>query len=252
MLFSLPAFVLDKIKVKEIDYLIELLTPRGKIKALAKGAQKSRRRFVNLLDDLTFIRAHLRKPQRGRTLILEGADALYIPESPRYVLKKFYFFSYVAEVLSYTSFGPLNREQFGFLVEFIKEIDRNPWEDIYKCLFETRWSVISGFAPLLDECVKCQERPRRLFYFSISAGGILCVNCKDDQSIRLSSFQIDLLKKMAKIEFPEEMSELKESFSREEGLQIKSLVEAFFLYHIDWEPRSLPFLKSEVGSPDNG
>ena len=70
MLFSLEACVLDKEKLGEIDYLVELLTPKGKIWAVAKGGQKSKKRFLNLLEELTFLRAHLRQPRKGNLPIL--------------------------------------------------------------------------------------------------------------------------------------------------------------------------------------
>ncbi|MCS7199423.1 MAG: DNA repair protein RecO [Caldimicrobium sp.] len=247
MLFSLPGIVLDKIKCNEIDYLIDLLTPRGKLRVIAKGAQKSKRRFVNLLEDLTSFRAHLRKPKRGKIPILESADPLYIPESPRFDLAKYYFFSYVAEVLTLTSLSPLRREDFWFLTEFIKDVDRLPWENYYKIFFELKWLYINGFGPHLDSCVRCHEKPRRIFYFSIPSGGLLCINCRDGQSRLLTSSQIDLLREMAKIDNLESMKNLIRGFSLDEERVLSALIEAFFLYYLDWEPRSLPFLKDRQG-----
>ncbi len=243
MLFTLPALVLDKDKIKEIDFLVTLLTPRGKIKALAKGAQKSFKRFLNLLEDLTYLRVHLRKPQRGRTLILEGADLLYLPESPRKQLLHFYFFSYLSEVIDFTAPISLSKESFFWITDYIKELDKRGIQGEHKFLWEMRWLEICGLSPYLSGCVRCGSRPQRLFYFSLSQGGVLCLKCRDEQVFTLTQAQIDLLRKIGRIKKLADLDVPLQGLSVEEKRRLLEVSERFFIYHFDWEPRSLKLLK---------
>lgn len=243
MLFTLPALVLDKDKIEEIDYLVTLFTPRGKTRVLAKGAQKSLKRFLNLLEDLTYLRVHLRKPQRGKIFILEGADLLYLPESPRKEPLKFYFFSYLAEVIDFTSPSSLSKDSFYWITEYVKDIDRRDAVKLDKFFWEMKWLEICGLSPYIYDCVRCGKRPQRMFYFSISQGGVLCLNCRDENVFILSPSQIDLLRKIGRIKTLKEMEILWEGLFEEERGQLLELSERFFLHHFDWEPRSLKLLK---------
>ena len=247
MLFSLPALVLDKEERNEIDLLVSLLTPGGKIRALAKGAQKSRRRFLNLLETLTYLRVHLRRPQKGKFLILEGADLLYLPESPRVDLSKFYLFSYLSEILDVTAPEAFKKGHFQWLVDFIKTLDKREAFNlnIVKSFFELKWLEICGLYPQVSECVRCGKEPKRIYYFSISAGGMMCLSCKERSSYPLSLNQIDLLRKIVRIKELNEVETLMRGLSKTEESFLIRLIEEFFIYHLDWEPRSLRILKEE-------
>ncbi|MFN4196662.1 MAG: DNA repair protein RecO [Caldimicrobium sp.] len=247
MLFTISGIIVDKVKIKEIDSLVTLFTPRGKIKVIAKGAQKSKRRFLNLLEELTYVRAHLRKPWKGYYLILEKVDLLYQLESPWKDLKKYFLLSYITETLNYTSPPFLGAKDFEVIIEFFKEVDGS--EDIYlnKFFWEFKWLQICGLTPHLESCISCGITPKKVSYFSISRGGFLCFNCRDPGDIPLSLKQIDLLRKMVRInklkEFKDEINKLNEGEKRD----LFSLGEKFFLFHLDWEPKSLEVLKEKYG-----
>ncbi len=243
MIFTLPALILDKSQAKEIDLLVYLLTPKGKICAVAKGAQKSKKRFLNLLEDLTYVRAHLRKPQKGKGLILEGVDLIYLPESPRRDLKKFYFFSYIAETLTYTYPPFLRGEDFLFIVRFIEELDRSEISMQEKFFWNFKWLQICGLKPHLERCLSCGDSPRKIFYFSIPRGGILCHNCKEDSAKYLTFNQIDLLRKVVRIKTLEDLREAMSRVTLEEIKGVSSLMKQFFLFHFNWEPKSLKVME---------
>lgn len=252
MFFSLPALVLDKEERNEIDFLVTLLTPRGKIKALAKGAQKSRRRFLNLLEPLTYLRIHLRKPAKGQSLILEGADLFYLPESPRSDLFKFLLFSYISEVFEKTSPEAFKKGDFVWIVEFIKELDESETMEEAKTFFELKWLQICGLYPQISECVSCGREPKRIFYFSIPSGGIKCFSCKEETTLLISFSQIDLLRKVVRIKELKEVKNLMQALSKSERFFLFRLVEEFFLFHLDWEPKSLRILKEEFSFNGRG
>uniref|UniRef100_A0A7V4JP63 DNA repair protein RecO n=1 Tax=Thermodesulfobacterium geofontis TaxID=1295609 RepID=A0A7V4JP63_9BACT len=164
MIFSLEALVLSKEKFGEIDLLIELFTPKGKIWSIAKGAQKSRKRFVNLLEEFNFIKAHLRKTSKGKFPILEKADLLFLPESIRGDYKKFLMISYMGEILSKISFSGLFVEYFSFIKKFFMEMEKENFPPLLKPFFELKILKFSGWSPEFFQCVKCGYKPKKIFF----------------------------------------------------------------------------------------
>ncbi|MFN3505696.1 MAG: DNA repair protein RecO [Caldimicrobium sp.] len=248
MLFTVSGIIVDKILVREIDLLVTLFTPRGKIKVIAKGAQKSKRRFLNLLEELNYVRAHLRKPRKGYYLILEKVDLLFQLESPWKDLKKYFLLSYITEILNYTTPPFLKGKDFEIIVEFLKEVDRSLDICLDKFFWEFKWLQICGLTPHFESCISCGVTPKKVCYFSISRGGFLCFRCKDLGDIPLSLNQIDLLRKIVRINKLKEVKIEMEKLKEEEKKGLFNLVEKFFLYHLNWEPKSLKVLKESYGN----
>jgi len=249
MIFSIEAFVLSKEKIGEIDSLIELFTPKGKIWSIAKGAQKSRRRFVNLLEEFNFIKAHLRKTSKGKFLILEKADLLFLSEEIRRDYKKYIFISYIGETLSKISFSGLCVEYFSFIKNLIKEIETNKIISLLKPFFELKILKFSGWSPELFQCVRCGYKPKKVFYLSISEGGLLCFNCKDGNNEALDLQIVDILRDLIKMPINfEKLHKIEEELKKMPHLKEKILKisEEFFRFFLPFEINSLKFLKNII------
>jgi DNA repair protein RecO (recombination protein O) len=246
MIFSLEALVLSKEKLGEIDLLIELFTPKGKIWSIAKGAQKSRKRFVNLLEEFNFIKAHLRKTSKGKFPILEKADLLFLPESIRRDYKKYLMISYMGEILSKISFSGLFVEYFSFIKKLFMEMEKENLPSLLKTFFELKILKFSGWSPEFFQCVKCGYKPKKIFFLSIPEGGILCFKCKDGNSEELDFKTVDILRSLIKMPVKfESLKKLekdlkKSAYIKEEILKIS---EKFFKYFLPFELNSLKFLK---------
>ncbi|PMP67470.1 MAG: DNA repair protein RecO [Thermodesulfobacterium geofontis] len=245
MIFSLEALVLSKEKLGEIDLLVELFTPKGKIWSIAKGAQKSRKRFVNLLEEFNFIKAHLRKTSKGKFPILEKADLLFLPESIRNDYRKYIMISYMGEILSKINFYGLFVEYFSFIKILFKEIEKNELILLLKPFFELKILKFSGWSPEFFQCVKCGYKPKKVFYLSIPEGGILCFKCKDENSESINLETIEVLRNL--IEIPVHFEKLKKlEKDLEKSIEVKEKIfkisEKFFKYFLPFEWNSLKFL----------
>lgn len=251
MIFSLEALVLSKEKLGEIDLLVELFTPKGKIWSIAKGAQKSRKRFVNLLEEFNFIKAHLRKTSKGKFPILEKADLLFLPESIRNDYKRYIMISYIGEILSKVSFPGLFVEYFSFIKNLFKEIEKNELTPLMKPFFELKILKFSGWSPEFFQCVKCGYKPKKVFYLSIPQGGILCFKCKDGNSEILDLETVEVLRNLIKM--PVQFEKLKKlEKDLEKSIEVKEKIfkisEKFFKYFLPFEWKSLKFLNlKEIG-----
>ncbi len=249
MVFSIDALVLSKEKLGEIDLLLELLTPNGKIWSIAKGAQKSYKRFVNLLEEFNFIKAHLRKTSRGKIFILEKADPIFLPEKIRENYKKYIFLCFIGEVLSKTNFVGLKIEYFLFIKTLIESIDTYKFFSLWKPLFELKILKFSGWTPQLYKCVKCEYIPKKIFYFSVEKGGIVCYKCKTSESEYLEIEVIKVLRNLIEVSNNfERLYKIEEEL--EKNLLIKEKVlkisEKFFKFFLPFEFNSLKFLKEYV------
>ena len=224
---SYPGIVLSVEPVSEIDLKVEFLTPVGRVLAVAKGGRKSKRRFLNLFSELNILRVNLRKSSRTIFPIVDSADLIYQVKSPWFERQKFEFFSCLAELLGYLGKGLLEEGIFSFWVSFIKMADANPISEKLLFLLELKILKHLGYAPMVAECVKCGNRPKRIFYFSVEQGGILCLKCRDDRTVPLSSAEVECLKNYLLLKDPKEVFELSSPSYR-----LLRLVRQFLIYYL--------------------
>ena len=249
MLFSIDSYVLNKEKIGEIDYLIELLTPKGKVWAVAKGAQKSKKRFLNILEDSTFLKCHLRKTKKGNLPILEKADVIFISEKARRDLKVYAFFSYINEVISKISYPGLTSEYFYFIKNLLLEIEKRGFFIYDKIFFEQKLLFYLGYYPNWKNCIKCGKPFNRLAFLNFSEGAIFCVNCKGENGILIEP---KLLK------FFQNFFEIYKNFTNLKATDYGNIIdkkvlenainmsEKIFLYLLSFEIKSLQVLKNFI------
>ncbi len=249
MLSLTEVIVLSKRPLGEIDLFVELFTPKGKIWAIAKGARKSKKRFVNLLEEFNVLKAHLRHTSKGKIPILEKADIIFLPENIRSFYKKYIFLCYIGEVISKANF--LNGfPTYNLVKELIQFVERNNnlyWLKVY---FELNLLKINGWCPELFRCVRCGYEPKKIFYFSTSQGGLMCYKCKDDRCEFLEKNILEILRILIKIPLNKlNFLELEANMRLNKKYRTKllSIVEDFFRFFLIFEVNSLKILKNYIG-----
>jgi DNA repair protein RecO (recombination protein O) len=249
MLFSLEGCVLKKEKSGEIDYLVKLLTEKGKIVAIAKGAQKSRRRFINALEEFNIIKGIFRKTSKGKLPILESCDIFFIPEKIREDYRSFLFFSYAGEFVERVSYEGLKAEYYQFFKKFLMEFEEKRILKILKPYFELNMLKFLGWLPELERCVKCGYKPRKIFYFSILEGGILCFNCKNGTEFLIEKEVIEFLRRLISVPMKYEfLDELERELKKRGEIERKiwKISENLIKFFLPFEINSLKFLEKEV------
>ncbi|WP_038056563.1 DNA repair protein RecO [Thermodesulfobacterium hydrogeniphilum] len=245
MFFSTEAIIISKKDLGEIDLLLELFTPKGKFWTIAKGARKSRKRFVNLLEEFNIIKAHLRKTSKGKLPILEKADFIFLPENIRIDYKKYIFLSYIGEILSkISSIG--GEKTFNFVKSFINLVETNNNFIWLKPYFELNFLKFLGWCPELFRCVKCGYEPKKIFYFSIPEGGLLCYKCKDDRCEILEANILEILRILIKMPLNKlNFLELEKGMdlNRKNKTKILKIAEDFLKFFLLFDINSLKFLK---------
>ncbi len=237
------AIVLSKRAYGESDRIIHLFTLGvGKVSAIAKGAGKSQKRFMNTLEPFNHIGVeYFEKHGRGMVRI-ENADLLNSNSGIETNIKRACSASFFAEFVSRLT---REREAHSDLFNALKEcldtfkIKDPGYLDILHN--ELRMLDILGYHPNFDTCVFCNagvdERDR--IYFSRERGGILCGTCSRSLPHRICSQGLMQGFIAAR--------QMQDSFATK-ALQheAQEIMEGFIAYHIDVDFRSYKLLKTLV------
>ncbi|KHO62229.1 DNA replication and repair protein RecO [Thermoanaerobacter sp. YS13] len=178
-LLKIEAIVLKNNLIGETDKIATLFTKSyGKLQAVAKGARRSKSRFVNAIRP--FIVANY--------VIFEGQNYYYIDqweliEAYKNIEKdlvKFSVASYIAETINKILEENQKSERlYLFLKHSLKAVDELQIDPlIFISSYNLKLVSLLGYMPQLDNCVVC-GKGENLKYFSNSCGGAVCINCKN-------------------------------------------------------------------------
>ncbi|NOT55377.1 MAG: DNA repair protein RecO [Deltaproteobacteria bacterium] len=196
-----PAVVLRARAYGESDKIVTLLTRDwGKVTGIAKGAKRSQRRFVNVLDSFTHVQLYFR-PGRGNDLaFIFRCDLIRNFRAPSLDLERYAFASYVTELIDVMIVDrEAGAEAYTLLLAGLTALEE---EQVLSTLFLPAFTLLllscTGYEPNVTECQHCgvsigeHAGPS---VFSPSRGGLLCPRCHDHggMTIHLSDDTINVL-----------------------------------------------------------
>jgi len=174
------AVVIYRADFGESDLLVTLYTPDlGQVKGIAKGAKRSKRRFVNNLQPFSYIRI-LFAEGRGGLIRVDEADMIQpffrISEDISKVLYGSYFLEMVKEM---TGEKEANPPLFELVVTFLTLLNNCSLREEYPRVFELRFLDLLGYRLRVTECSICnQQLPLAdKAWFSFRHGGAVCQGC---------------------------------------------------------------------------
>ena len=175
------AIVLFKRSYGESDKIIRLFTlSSGKVAAIAKGANRSQKRFANTLEPFNRIRVeYFEKYGRGMVRI-ENADIIETNSGIETSLKKACTAGFFVEFVDrLTKERERHEDLFNVLAEILQGIRgaEFTYDDILH--YQLRMLGILGFMPNFHTCVYCGQAMAadEKIFFSRERGGILCHKC---------------------------------------------------------------------------
>ncbi len=228
-------------EVGESDLLVVLLSPKwGRFTAIAKGARRSKRRFVNALEPFTLLRVHLRGGKPGLAPFLDQADLLDPWEPLRLDPWRFALASYMAELMESFAQPRSGEELFALFLEALEVLSKTEPDISLKLSFELKLLEATGFLPELKRCVRCQKAGNSLLGFSLEEGGAVCRVCLQERDVVLSPKGIGLLRTLPG--YP--LTKLNRiQLSDEVLLQAAGLIEKFLVRILGYEIKSLRIWK---------
>lgn len=181
-----PAIILRTVPMGESDLLVFFLTPeKGRVKGVAKGARRSRRRFVNCLDVFSLVRLEYSPRRTGDIYLLQSGKLEDAYPNLRRDFASMSGASFLVELTEILfPWGVAEPEVFELLKGALAglSISRNP-EPVIQ-VFELRAMALGGYGIRLEACSTC-GRPYRnegRAVFDREAGGIACLGCRSESA----------------------------------------------------------------------
>jgi DNA repair protein RecO (recombination protein O) len=203
-----PAIVLRGRAHGESDKIVTFLTRDwGKLTGIAKGAKRSQRRFVNVLEPFTHVQLRFRPIRADELAFIFGCDMLRSFRAPSRDLQRYGFASYLTELIDVMVAGrESGPELFELLLQGLIVLEEHAeLPSLFLSAFELLLLVHTGYAPNIEGCQRCglpiatahngTATTNMLVLFSPSLGGLLCARCRDTggATVRLSHETLQIL-----------------------------------------------------------
>jgi DNA repair protein RecO (recombination protein O) len=246
-LISDEAFILRSLKFSESDRIVTFYSKSsGKIKGVAKGASKSRKRFGGTLEPLTEVRVTYFEKEGRELARIDHCDLIASHVAIQKQLKYYYALSYIAEITDLFSRVNEKDEKFYRLIKaIVKSLEEGVTLAICIRYFEIWTLKLQGLLPSLTHCSHCgAEIEKKGGIFFQQSHDFVCSDCSkryEQNLMKLNketlSFIIAVLKKNVK--------EIKKSalFEKSVNETLEKFLSALFLSFIEKPFLSYKYLK---------
>jgi len=241
-----PAIVLRSRPYGESDKIVSLLTERyGKIAGIAKGALRSRKRFVNSLEPFSLVNLRFQERANGLVFIL-ASDLICGFRRLATSLEQISHASYLVEITDgLTGERDENLALFEHLSGGLRHLEEHGSSLRFLTSFELKLLKLAGYQPVLDGCKRCGENrlehSSAYWHFSPLDGGILCGLCARARKevLPLGAAAVEIL-----IALQAESRELPACISLPFSVvqEVRAALLRFIQFHVDGEIKSAPFL----------
>jgi len=183
-LYTTHAIVIRSLHYGESDKILTFLTRDfGKLKGIAKGARRSKKRFQNALGLFSHLRLIFFDREAMGLVRVESADILHAFPGISEDLRKIYFGNYYLELVNeMAGEREVNTGAFELLLAFLFDLESNDPKEEWLRMFEIRVLSLFGYRPNMVRCGLCnkgweelEERPS--LFFSIEKGSLVCDRC---------------------------------------------------------------------------
>lgn len=230
----------------ESDLLVSFFTPdRGLQKGVAKGARKSRKRFVNCLDICSLVNLEYGERKGGELCFLGSGRLIDAYPGLRQdfgTLSKASYMIELTEILFPAGVG--EPKIFDLLRESLDRLAGGKGAELVHLVFEARAMALGGYGIHLEKCSLC-GRPyagEGLAVFKREEGGIACLKCAQPSGMSppLRPESVRLLRQMLSGDLIEpEDPGIGDGVIRE----IKSALKMHREYHLGLRPKTAAYLE---------
>jgi DNA repair protein RecO (recombination protein O) len=196
-------FVLRTLNYGESDLIVTFCTSEfGKLKGIAKGAKRSKKRFANTFEPFSLTNILFTRKSRDMLAFIDACDVSEHYDNIRLDLEKTLIASYFIDLADHFSpEGKRNEKIFGLLGNFLALLNNEQASDALVRFFEMRLLRYAGYDPTLEHCLSCKTPVTNggAYYFHAGEGGIKCSACarpdRYDQSISTGTVRTLILGK---------------------------------------------------------
>lgn len=236
--------VLREVKVGEADRILTLLTPKhGVISVSAKGSLRPKNKLFSSSGVFSYAEWSLFEGRNFYTA--DEASPIDVFFGLRESVEGISLASYIAELLQILS--PTGEEAGALLKLALNAfylLSQNKQDPaIVKMVFELRSLSESGFMPDVVACDDCGKYSGGMFYLDARSGSLLCGNCAQQQNQR-PNLDEGSLAALRHIVLSDEKKVYSFTLAEDSRAMLGSVAERYVLYHIDYPPKTLTFLKT--------
>lgn len=237
MLYKVEAVVIRSMDYGEGNKIITLYTREfGKVGVVARGAKKVKSR----ISAMTQLFSHgeytyYRTSQLGT---LNHGELLSSHHALREDIQKTAYAAHIVELIDrMLAENEGSSYIFEQLIAALQAIEDDKDLQIVTHLFELKMLTISGYAPVMEQCVSCGSELSS-GVFSISIGGMMCTACRsqDPSAIRLSDKAYKLIRIMQQLDI-RRLGKIE--VSTETKAELKQVMRSFLDTHVStfWKAR---------------
>jgi len=247
MLIRTKALLLNSTPSRESDLLLVFFTEKmGKLRASAKGALRSKKRFVGALLNLNELEIEL-AATLGKEIEfrLDHAEIIKsrfgLAKNPERLACACALAELLEKAAPDTEPAPRLYELLAAGIDSIQKAKNFRGYFIYFFL-----QIISrlGYQPVLESCVKCRKKhsaKAKQFYFSAKRGGMVCENCEGAEK-NLLPVSLSLGRSLIAISNPDLKKAVRVRLSEKDWRAAIDLLFKFSAWHLEKPVNSLEFL----------
>jgi DNA repair protein RecO (recombination protein O) len=248
-LFTTNAIVIRSLNYGESDKIITFFTQDfGKLKGIAKGARRSRKRFQNALGLFSHLRLNFFDKEGMGLVRAESCDILHSFPKMKEDLRKILYGNYYLELVNeMAGERERNREAFELLLSFLSNLEEREAQEEHLRLFEIRMLSLFGYRPNMRRCNLCKKdwedlKENPTVFFSLEKGALVCDRCSKtwNNLIPLSLGTARLVESISQMEL-QKIHRLR--FTTQALSESEELLPKFIRYQLGKELRSLKALK---------
>lgn len=178
---DLPALVVDSRDYGESDKIVTFFCQEvGKMGALARGAHRSKKRFLNKLEIFTFLQISYSRSSPGSLAVLTEAELVNSFISLRTSLESYQAASIVREyLLLATSETAADDHLFQLALWALHTLNTGDNQKRTLALFMVKFFDVLGYRPDFSICQLCMKQPpvSQPVTFDLYSGGMVCKKC---------------------------------------------------------------------------
>jgi DNA repair protein RecO (recombination protein O) len=229
----------------EADLIIDFFSSRwGRMRGIAKGAKKSKKRFVHCLEPLNWVRFVLFEKQNNALVRIDQGELINpFPGIRRDYTKWGQAACFCEMIQELFPLGDTNLSVFELIRESLHVLEEGKGDQEVFEIFQLRLLKIAGYGLYLTSCLGCGKKAESIPgpVFSLNRGGIFCPNClMTEKGIHLSSGTVQCLRQAMSMTLPQVFHI---RFSRKIGEEIDQLIHSFSCRIIGKELGSFRYLR---------
>jgi DNA repair protein RecO (recombination protein O) len=182
-----PAIVMRIKGLGESDLLVTFFTAdRGRLKGVAKGARRSKKRFANCLDLFSLTSLEYELKREGSLYFLHSGKLIDAFPGLRSDFSSLSLASYMIELTEILfPLGVADNKMFELLKNSFFAIDKGKRKDLLRIQFEARAMALGGYGINFDKCCGCGRTytGEGRAVFKSSKGGIACLKCQQESKL---------------------------------------------------------------------